>query len=257
METSVSHRIDECESTGTGSGGTGQEGCAAKQRLGCEEQKRLANRIRSLAGSVRAQKLPLDKVASEVCRIARILETVELPLPPSPVDLVGAIDDLASALNIVGNLALAEVMAVRALKIDCNPAGEEQSHELRLARAGDIWAKMGKLADAKEAYCRAAVLAQVRLRSEGLVFVFLNRCAEIAMEAKDYGLAAVAYDRSMQMEGVNLNIFTMMNGIRDIIHKEVLVRLGHLPLKKRIRTCVEVEYDRVAKARRQGTATGD
>ncbi len=43
----------------------------------------------------------------------------------------------------------------------------------------------------------------------------------------------------------------MVNGIKDIVQKEALVKMGYLPIKKRIRTSVEVEYDRVAARRRR------
>ena len=259
METSVNHSTDERASTGTENGGSGakQGDCAAKQQLGCEEQERLADKIRRLADRIRAHELPLDKLAAEVCRIDRILETVALPLPPSPANLVGAIDDLAGELKATGNLALAESIAARALVVDRDQTGALRWHEYRIAALADIWAGMGRLGGAKETYQYAATLAQKRLRTEAQVFVLLNRWAEIAMDAKDYKSAAVAYDRSMQMKGVNLNMVTFLNGIKDVVHKEALAKMGYLPIKKRIRTPVEVEYDRVAEDRRQEMATTD
>lgn len=215
----------------------------------------LAKRIRHLAHRIQAKRIPLDEVAVKVCQIDRILETVALPLPPSPANLVGAIDDLAGELKATGNLALAESIAARALVVDRDQTGALRWHEYRIAALADIWAGLGKLDDAKEAYRYAAMLAQKRLRTEAQVFVLLNRWAEIAMDAKDYKSAAVAYDRSMQMKGVNLNVLTLVNGIKDIVHKEALAKMGYLPIKKRIRTPVEVEYDRVAEERRREAKT--
>lgn len=251
MEKNMKHSTDERASTVTGSAGTGQGSCMAKQQLGCEEQERLADKIQRLADRIWAHKLPLDKVAAEVCRIDRILETVALPLPPSPANLVGAIGHLAGVLKTTGNLALAEPIATRMLVFDCDQTGALRWQELRIAAMADIWAGLGKLDDAKEAYRYAAMLAQERLRTDAQVYVFLNRWAGIAMDAKDYESAAVAYDRALQMKDVNLNILIMVNGIKDIVQKEALVKMGYLPIKKRIRTSVEVEYDRVAAARRR------
>lgn len=244
------------ERTASTTDGVADQGAqVAKKQFDPEEQERLADRIRNLADRVRARKLPLDKVVAEVFQIVRILDTVALPMPPSPAHLLSAIDYLACELKAFGELKLAEPIAVRALALDVDQTGALRWQELRIAALADIWAGLGKLDDAKETYRYAAMLAQERLREEALVFVLLNRCAEIAMDAKDYEAAAVAYDRSMQMKAVNLNVLTMVNGIKDIIHKEALAKMGYLPIKNRIRTPVEVEYDRVAVARRREAQT--
>lgn len=229
-----------------------QEPRVSKKQFDPEEQERLADRIRNLADRVRARKLPLEKVVAEVFRIVRILDTVALPMPPSPAHLLSAIDYLACELKAFGELKLAEAIAIRALAFDVDQTGTHRWNEMRAATLADIWAGMGRLTDAKDSYRDAAMVAQARLRTEAEVFVLLNRCAEIAMEEGDFETAAVAYDRSMQMKAVNLNILTMVNGIKDIVHKEALGKMGYLPLKNRIRTPIEVEFDRVAEERRRG-----
>lgn len=254
METKIENSTGECAVPRTD--GVAEQGARmGKKQFGPEEQERLADRISNLAERVRARKLSADKVAAEVCRIERILDAVALPMPPSPANLLSAIDYLARELKAFGELKLAESIAARALAFDIDQTGALRWHELRVATLADIWAGMGRLTDAKDSYRDAAMLAQVRLRPDGLVFVLLNRCAEIAMEERDFETAAVAYDRSMQMKAVNLSIFTMVNGIKDIVNKEALVKLGYLPLKKRIMTPVEVEYDRMAAARRREEQT--
>lgn len=251
MATNENIGIDSSVDAGAATSQLGQgvrENC---QRLPQPLPFGLAKRIRHLAHRIQAKRIPLDEVAVEVCRIDRVLETVALPLPPSPANLVGAIGHLAGVLKTTGNLALAEPIATRMLIFDCDQTGALRWQELRIAALAEIWAGLGKLDDAKEAYRYAAMLAQERLRTDAQVFVLLNRWAEIAMDAKDYESAAIAYDRSMQMKDVNLNMLIMVNGIKDIVQKEALVKMGYLPIKKRIRTPVEVEYDRVAAARRR------
>ena len=251
METNVDHRLDERAGTGTGSNGTGQEGRAAKQQLGCEEQEQLADRIGRLADRIRAHKLPLDKVAAEVCKIDRILETVALPMPPSPANLGGALGNLARGLKATGNLALAESIATRLLMIDCDQTGARRWQEPYITALAEIWAGMGRLDDAKVAYRDAATRAQERLRPEVYVFDLLYQCGEIAMMQEDFSLAAIVFDRAAQMESVDRDTYAVLRGLKYTIYQEILFKLKFLPLKKRVKTPVEVEYDRVAEERRR------
>ncbi len=253
METKVENSTGE-RTASTTDGVAEQGACVEKQQLEQEVQERLADRITNLAERVRVRKLLLDKVAIEVLRIDRIFETMALPLLPG-TGLLNSIDGLADALYVTGNLSLAEVMAMRALKADCSQTGELQWNEWRVMKVGDILARMGRLTDAKECFRFAAILAQERLRPEHLVFELLYHWAETAMEQEDFAAAAVAYDRAVQMESVDRDAYDEIRGIKHSLYQEILFKMKLLPLEKRVKTPFEVEYDRVAAARRREAQT--
>ena len=149
--------------SGDGSG-YGEESGGVRADLGTKAQgvnlEKLANRIRSLAENVRMRKIALDQVAIQVCHIEQVLGTVPLPLPPAAPNLPELAGSLAGALKGTGNLALAELMVIRAMNLDFDQDGMQRWSEVSLAELGEIWDAMGKHKEAASALRQAVQLSQ-------------------------------------------------------------------------------------------------
>lgn len=213
---------------------------------------KLEEQIRQLIDGVIAKKWTSGFIASRVRQLDMVLGAIAGPYPPpGSINLTEKLQCLAGNLLDLRKVELAELMAIRAMKLDALRDGTRPRCEASAELFARIWNAMGRHSEAAKALEFAVMLAQRRLRSESVVFILLYEWALSCMAAKEYGSAAIACTRALEMKGIDLIAWKRWYGDTFNKTRRILTKRKFLPLRQRVRTDIEIEYDRVAELRRQ------